>query len=59
MLSDGLTALLFGVGFGAWVYYKVSRTSGGHHQSSVTAGLAAGLGGFFVIFTLLKLVLHV
>ena len=55
-MTDGFTALLFGIGFGGWVYFKLTRYSG-HHNSALTAAVLAGLAVFFVVFSLLKWVL--
>lgn len=44
MFSNFVIGLLAGLGFGAWVYAKVRRTSGGNTQSAlVVAGCAAGI----------------
>ena len=59
MLSDGVTSFLFGVGFGGWVYYKLMHSTGGNQKTSLIAAGLAGAAGFFVIFTLLKLILGV
>jgi hypothetical protein len=58
MLSDAMTGLIFGVGFGGWVYFKLLANTGGHQKSALIGGLLAGAGGFFVIFTLIKFVFH-
>lgn len=54
MFSNITVALIFGLGFGAWVYGKTQRRTGNNTQSSLlVAGLCA-LAGFIVIFTLLS-----
>lgn len=56
-MTDGFTAIIFGVGFGTWVFshmmHSTMRTS-----TSVIAGGACGVAGFIVIFTLMKFVFH-
>lgn len=56
-MSDGFTALIFGVGFGGWVYSLAVRNTV-RSSTSLIAGGAAGVAGFIVIFTLMKSVFH-
>ena len=56
MFSNITVALIFGLGFGAWVYGKTQRRTGNNTQTSL---LVAGLCAFFgsvVVFTLLGLI---
>jgi hypothetical protein len=55
-MSNALTGLLFGIGLGGWVYAMMMRQNGGQIQSSVIVAAAAGLVGFFVIYTTLGLI---
>ena len=52
-MGNGLTGILFGAGFGTWVYALMMRQTGGNVRTSVTVACIAGFAGFFVIFTLL------
>jgi hypothetical protein len=52
-MSNGLTGLLFGVGFGGWVYSIMMRQTGGQAKIAVGVAIFAGLVGFFVVFSLL------
>jgi hypothetical protein len=56
-MSNTLTGLLFGIGFGGWIYAMMMRQTGGQAQQSIIVAGAAGAVGFFVIFTLLSVVL--
>ena len=56
-MTDGFTALIFGVGAGGWVYAQAMRSTKHQTTSLITAGVA-GVAGFIVIFTLMKYVLH-
>jgi hypothetical protein len=54
MFSNVTVALIFGLGFGAWVYGKTQRRTGNNTQSSLlVAGLCA-LAGFVVVVTILS-----
>jgi hypothetical protein len=53
MFSNLTVGLLLGLGFGAWVYGKMQRQTGGDTKNSlVVAGLAA-LGAFLFMVMLL------
>jgi len=52
-MNNLLTGLLFGAGFGTWVYAMMMRQTGSQTKPSVTVGALAGLVGFFVVYTLL------
>lgn len=55
-MSNQLTALMFGAGFGCWIYAMMMRRTGSNTKNSlIVAGLAA-LTGWFVIYTTLDLV---
>jgi hypothetical protein len=56
-MTDGVTALIFGAGFGAWIYAMMMRSTSNPKNSLVAASVAA-FGGFIVIFTLMKFVFH-
>jgi hypothetical protein len=56
-MTDGVTALIFGAGFGAWIYTMMMRSTS-NAKSSIVAAIVAAFGGFIVIFTLLKFVFH-
>jgi hypothetical protein len=55
-MGNGLTGLLFGIGFGGWAYFMMMRQTGGNTVNSLIVAFLAGLVGFFVIFTLLGVV---
>ena len=50
-MSNSLVALMFGVGFGGWIYYQMMRRTS-NTKASLTAAIAAGLMGAFVIFSI-------
>lgn len=54
-MTDGITSLFFAVGVGAWIYAKLSRSTGGNAKNSLAAALLAGGGAFLFLFTLLKM----
>ena len=56
-MTDWLTALMFGAGLGVWVFsYMMKNTM--RRDTSTIAGATAGVAGFIVIITLIKLVFH-
>jgi len=55
-MNNFLTGLLFGAGFGAWIYAMMMRRTGNQAQQSLIVGGLAALAGFFVIFSLLSIV---
>jgi hypothetical protein len=55
-MGNGITGLLFGIGFGGWVYVMVMRQTGGNVKNSLIVAVLAGVVGFFVIYTLLGMV---
>jgi hypothetical protein len=55
-MGNGLTGVLFGIGFGGWVYYMMMRQTGGNVKSSLITGFLAGLVGFFIIYTLIGMI---
>lgn len=55
-MSDSFTALVFGVGFGGWTYAKLMKNTNNQRNSLIGAGVA-GVGGFLVIFTIIKVLL--
>jgi hypothetical protein len=52
-MGNGITGLLFGIGFGTWVFALMMKQTGGILKTSLIAATIAGLIGFFVIFTIL------
>lgn len=58
-MSNGFIALIFGVGVGGWLFFRLNgRTGDANAKGNLVAGLIAGLGAAAVIFTLFKYVLH-
>ena len=57
-MGDGLLSLLVAVGFAAWIYSKLMKSTN-IQKNSLIGSAIAGIGGFIVLFTLLKFVLHV
>lgn len=57
MIGDGLTAFLFGVGAGTWMYARLMKTTNSP-KNSVVGGAVVGIIGFIVIYTLLKYIVH-
>jgi hypothetical protein len=57
-MGDGLISLLVAVGFAAWIYSKLMKSTN-IQKNSLIGSAIAGIGGFIVLFTLLKFVLHV
>ncbi len=56
MLSSVAVGVLLGLGFGAWVYSKVMRQTGGNiKQSTITASIAGGMG-FVLVVTVMSLI---
>jgi hypothetical protein len=56
-MTDGVTALIFGAGFGVWIYAMMMRSTS-NPKNSLVAAVVAAFGGFIVIFTLMKFVFH-
>ena len=56
-MTDGFTAFIFAVDFGGWMYSLMMRNTMRQTPSLIAAGVA-GVGGFIVIFTLMKFVFH-
>ncbi len=57
MLGDGVTAFMFAVGIGTWVYSKLMRSTN-NTQNSLIGAAITGVVGFIVIFTVLKYLLQ-
>ena len=55
-MSNALTGLLFGIGLGGWAYTVMMHRNGGQVQPSLFVAGAAGLAGFFVVYTTLGLI---
>jgi hypothetical protein len=56
-MTDGFTALIFGVGLAGWVYSFLMKNTMQQKPSLTGAGVAAVIG-FIVVYTLMKYVLH-
>ena len=54
-MSNQLTGLLFGIGFGGWIYYQMMKRTN-NTQASVITAIFCGAVAFFVVFTLLDMV---
>ncbi len=55
-MPPSVVALMFGAGFGTWVYTKVYRSTGGSTQNSlVVAGVATAFG-FVAMLLLLRFI---
>ena len=57
-MSDALIAFLFGLGFGAWIYSKVYRSTGGNSKNAVVVGAGTGLVAGILIFVILGFIFH-
>lgn len=55
-MSDALTSLVFGIGFGGWLYAKLMKNTRNPRNSLIGAGIG-GAAGFLVIFTIIKVLL--
>jgi hypothetical protein len=58
MFSNLTIAFLAGVGFSAWVYSKIMRSTGGNTTNSVVVAGGAGLVLFLVVITFLQIVFN-
>jgi len=58
MFSNFTISLLFGIGFGGWIYGKTYHSNGGLTKRALTAAVVAGIAAFIVLVTLLNLFLH-
>lgn len=56
-MTDGVTALIFAIGFGGWIY-SIFMKNTMQQKPSLTAAAVAGVAGYLVIFTLMKYVFH-
>jgi hypothetical protein len=54
-MSNVWTGLIFGIGFGGWVYAQMMRRTS-NTKTSLLVAAAAGLVGWLVITTLLGIV---
>lgn len=52
-MSNEVVGLLFGAGFGAWVYSKMMKSTGSNVQTSLIVAVFAGLFGFLIAWTLI------
>jgi hypothetical protein len=51
-MSNTFVAATFGIGFGAWIYYKLMRQTGGNTKNSLIIAVLGGLVGAFVIYSI-------
>ena len=49
-MTPTIAALMFGIGFGVWVYSKMERRTGGNAQS---AGIVSAIAGIFAFVLML------
>jgi len=56
MFSNLTIGILVGLGFGAWVYSKLNRRTGGNTTNSVTGAVIVGLITCLVITTILSII---
>jgi hypothetical protein len=55
-MNNTTIGILFGLGFGAWIYSKVYRSTGGNSKSAILVAGGAGLVAFLLIVTLLGII---
>ena len=53
MASNFVIGLLLGAGFGAWVYAKLMRSTGGNVQNSLIVAGCGGVGAMVLVMVLL------
>lgn len=53
-MSNGITALLLGIGIAAWVYNKLMRSTGGNTQNSLIGGGSIGAIAFVVMLLIMN-----
>jgi len=53
MFSNLTIGILMGLGFGAWVYSKIYRSSGGNTKNALIVAACAGVAAMVVVATLL------
>ncbi len=51
-----VVALMFGAGFGAWVYTKIYRNTGGNTQNALVVAAVATVFGFMAMLLLLRFI---
>lgn len=56
MFSDITIALLFGIGFGGWVFAKLQRSTGGNTQNSLIGAAVSGFIAILLVMTVLGLI---
>jgi hypothetical protein len=56
MFGNTTIALLFSLGFAAWVYAKTMRSTGSNTKTSLIVAGAAALVGFLLLISLLSLI---
>jgi hypothetical protein len=54
-MGTGMIAFFMAAGVSAWVYSKVSRTSGGNYTSSITVAAIAGIFAFIIVILVVGL----
>jgi hypothetical protein len=55
-MSDAMIGLLFGIGFGGWVYSKIYRSTGGNNTSALLTAGGAALVAFLLVVTILSII---
>ena len=55
MFSNLTVGVVFGIGFGGWVYSKLIRSTGGNTVNALTAAALGGLFVAVVVTTLLSI----
>lgn len=56
MFGNTTIALLFSLGFAAWVYAKTQRSTGNNTKTALTVAGASALVAFLIMITLLGLI---
>lgn len=54
MASNFMIGFLLGAGIAAWVYSKVSRSTGGNTKNALIVAACAGVGSLVLTMTLLS-----
>ncbi len=56
MFSNFTIGLLFGIGFGGWVYSKMYRRTGGNNQTSLIVAAISGVVALVAVVTILGII---
>lgn len=57
-MSNVTIALFFGIGFAAWVYSKIYRSTGGNNRSSLVVAASSGFVLFLFVLIALNLIFN-